>query len=186
MHWSYCDISTVSADALQSAYENLSPSRKEHIDRLGRKEDKTRSLAGEILAQALLKEHYGIRTAKLHRHTSGQPYFSGCDLHISISHCDEMVACAVSQEPVGIDIEKIKPVSKKLIEYTCTKNEKDFVLGGKETVDTEATKRFFAVWTAKEAFFKKQNGAEKSIRSIDTLSLEKETFSIDGYYITVL
>ena len=182
MHWSYCDITTVSDDALQSAYKNLSPSRKEHIDRLRRKEDKTRSLAGEILAQALLKEHYGIRTAKLHRHTSGQPYFSGCDLHISICHCDQMVACAISDKPVGMDIERIRPVNLKLCRHVCTPEEAEYVLG----CEDDSAFRFFEVWTAKEAYFKKCGTGITDLKSVNILSLPRQLHRVGDYLLQIM
>ena len=71
MHWMHCNITDFSADALQQAYAGLSPSRKEHIDRFYRQEDKKRSLAAELLVQKLLQEHYGIREAVLHRQSNG-------------------------------------------------------------------------------------------------------------------
>ena len=119
MHWSYRNTASFTSDELQYAYSQLSPSRKAHIDRLRPQEDKRRSLAAELLVQELLQS-LGISNAVLHRHPNGQPYLTGCNLHVSISHSDQMVACALSTNPIGIDIERIKPLDFKICRHLCT------------------------------------------------------------------
>ena len=140
-------------------------------------------MATYLLNKLLLKA--GKTQTKIETDESGKPFINESGLYISISHSEEAVACALSEKPIGIDIEKIKPVSQKLIEYVCTQNEREYVLLGKDnTYDQD--NRFFAVWTAKEAFFKKNNGKIKEIRSIDTLALKKQVYIQDGYFITIL
>ena len=105
----------------------LSSSRKVRIDRLRRQEDRQRSLAAELLVYQLLEQHWGITTAKLHCKDNGQPYLSGCDLHVSISHSGDWVACAVSSCPVGIDIERIRPGKGSLSHQRITYRNVGFV-----------------------------------------------------------
>ena len=99
MHWICRNTADFTEEALQQAYACLSPTRKEHIDRLRKEEDRRRSLVAQLLVQQLLREHYDLSQAQLHRQDNGCPYLTGCDLYVSISHCDEMVACAVSDAP---------------------------------------------------------------------------------------
>ncbi|MBQ7340929.1 MAG: 4'-phosphopantetheinyl transferase superfamily protein [Oscillospiraceae bacterium] len=192
MHWSYCDVGRFSAEALERIYTNLSPSRKEHIDRLRRPEDKTRSLAAEGLLQTLLREHYGITNAKLHRASNGRPYLANSHLHISLSHSDQMVACAVSEDPVGIDIEKIRPMSLKICRHLCVEEEKAYLLSDSgltendECQDPEVLRRLFEIWTAKEAYFKKQGTGITDLKSVNVLHLERETHNLENYILTII
>ena len=192
MHWSYCDIGRFSAEALKRIYTNLSPSRKEHIDRLRRPEDKTRSLAAEGLLQTLLREHYGITNAKLHRASNGRPYLAHSHLHISLSHSDQMVACVLSEDPVGIDIEKIRPMSLKLCRHLCVEQEKAYLLSDSgltendECQDPEVLHRLFEIWTAKEAYFKKQGTGITDLKSVNVLHLERKTHNLENYILTII
>lgn len=192
MHWSYCDIGRFSEESLRKTYANLSPSRKNHIDCLRQQEDKRRSLAAELLVQSLLQQHYGIPSACVHRKPNGQPYLKGCKLHISISHSGPMVACAVSEKPVGIDIEQIRPVNLKLCRHFCVEAEKDYLLNGKpepedpQCNDPAILDRFFEIWTAKEAYFKKCGTGITDLKSVNILELKREMHKLDGYILHII
>lgn len=66
----------------------------------------------------------------------------------SVSHKPDVAAGIVSQNPVGIDIEKIKPVSEGLFERIVRKNEVDLFSREQRAV------LFFKVFTAKESVLK--------------------------------
>jgi len=190
LNWLVGKITDITDEQYKAVYSALSPSRKAHIDKMKKEDARKRSLMATYLLNELLFKK-GMRKFKIETDENGKPFLKDSNLFISISHSYDLVACAVSEKPIGIDIEKIRSVSRKLIEYVCTDKEREFVLSsknalGKDTVEGKAAKRFFAVWTAKEAFFKTGNSGEKNIRSIDTLSLKKQEFIIDGYYITII
>ena len=106
----------------EKAYNTLSPSRKAKIDRLKKTEDKKRSLACELLIKKLLssknKSFLSVDAAE-----NGCPFLRGSQLSISLSHCEDRVACAFSEGRVGIDIEKIRPVKAEVIKRVCTEEE---------------------------------------------------------------
>lgn len=185
MNWLFGKITDITNEQYAAVYSALTPSRKAHIDKMKKENDRKRSLMATYLLNELLLQA-GKTRIKIETAENGKPFLSEKGLYISISHSDEAVVCALSETPVGIDVEKIKPVSQKLIEYVCTQKEREYVLSGTDTVDDEAEKRFFAVWTAKEAYFKKGDGAVNGIRSIDTFSFEKQAFLNEDYYITLV
>jgi len=78
---------------------------------------------------------------------SGEPLPCG-GVHWSISHKPDFVAGIVSLEPVGIDIERLKPVTKGVFEKILTLEEAA-CFGNGDPVDT-----FFRAFTAKEALLK--------------------------------
>lgn len=186
MNWLFRKINTVPEQTYRRVYEGLSDSRKAHIDRMKKEEDKKRSLLASLLVQELL-EKQGV-AATLERDGNNRPYLEGCDLFVSITHSHEAVACALSQEPVGIDMEKIEPVRAALVRYVCRPEEWEYVQQG-QSIDArleekQMLRRFFEVWTAKEAWFKKQGSGE--LLQVNTCQLEKTHFLKDGYLITIV
>ena len=192
MHWNYCDTASFSAEEIRRLYERLSPSRKTYIDSLHREKDKLRSLTAEFLIYRILQEHYDLHGCKLHRRENGEPYLTGCSLSVSISHCGEKIACAVSREPVGIDLERIRPVDLKLCRHVCTAEEKAYVLGdypenlGEECGDPDVLRRFFEIWTAKEAYFKKRGTGITGLKSVNVLPLPRKIFMVEDYMVQML
>lgn len=114
------------------------------------------SLAGEWLAKTMLSKTTGIPFEKLvlARDERGKPFPVGVEMFFSISHSHGVVACAVDRVPIGLDIERLRPLNEKLIKRICSPTEESFV--GFPAVGWE--ERLLRVWTAKEAYFKHQGG----------------------------
>ncbi|MBQ7045678.1 MAG: 4'-phosphopantetheinyl transferase superfamily protein [Clostridia bacterium] len=188
MDWLLRKITDFSPAEYDEVYRSLSDSRKTHIDKMKLKDDKQRSL----LATAIVNELLGKmgEAATLSVGENGKPVLKGSELFVSISHSNEAVVCAVSHEPVGIDIELIKPVKAAFIKRVCTKEELEYVLPDADKIkdlvieDTDILIRFFKVWTAKEAYFKK-HGTTGMLKT-QTLPLKKEQLKRDGYIITIM
>lgn len=189
MRWLCCNIDAFSQEELQHARPKLSPSRQEYISRLRHQTDQDRSLAAELLVQQLLRS-MGISNAVLHRKENGQPYLTGCDLHVSISHSHEKVACAVSTEPVGIDIERMDPIKLQMCRHVCTPEEKAYVLAGTPEdsfcEDTTVLQRFYEIWTGKEAYFKKLGTGITGLKSINLLPLPRQIHIIENYMVQII
>lgn len=99
----------------------------------------------------VLKAEYGISPLpELARTELGKPYFPALpQIQFSISHSKTLILCALSNRPVGVDIEDIRPRRDSLPAYALT--EPEFAryqsLGG----DWSA---FYTLWTRKEAWCK--------------------------------
>lgn len=184
MDWTYCKTTDFTAEDLRHVYTQMSPTRKARIDRLRCQEAVDRSLAAECLVYRLLEKEYGIVNAKLHSRENGAPYLTGCDLHVSISHADDWVACAVSNRPVGIDIERIRPVKDSLYRHVCTQEELDYLQAGEG--NTEVMRRFFEIWTAKEAYFKKCGTGITNLKQVNTRTLQGKVWTFDDYFIQIV
>lgn len=191
MHWLYRKIQTFSPEQLQKVYSQLSPDRKAYIDRLHRQEDRDRSVAAEALVYQLL-EQLGVTGAQLHRRENGQPYLTGCHLHVSISHSAQVVACAVSDKPVGIDIEQIRPIKPRLCRHVCTPEEMEYVWQGQiptdDTLcqDAAVLTRFFEIWTGKEAYFKKLGTGITDLKSVNILPLPRQQQTLEDYIVQIM
>ena len=188
MNWLFRSIDGFSSAQYDAVYGGLSASRKAHVDRMKNRDDRLRSVLAAALVNELLQAEKAVG-ARLETDGFGKPFLNGSGLFVSISHCEQGVACAVSSSEVGIDLERIRPVRKALIEYVCLPCEKEYVFGGSqyecETVtDPQTLLRFFEVWTAKEAYFKKCG--PKDMLAVNTLELEKRCLVQDGFIITII
>lgn len=115
-------------------------------------------LAYRLLCQGL-REEYGIMeqpTFVYNEH--GKPSLAlpptggdGEGLHFSLSHCKEGVCCAISDKPVGIDIESAnRKISDSVIRYSMNEGEQALI---RESDDPQRT--FLRLWTQKEAVLKR-------------------------------
>ncbi len=92
-------------------------------------------------------ERSGFHPGALLKGTAGEPLpYKG--VHWSISHKPEFVAGVVAHAPAGIDIERIKPVSRNLFDKILTPDE--FACFER----TDRVQAFFRTFTAKEAVLK--------------------------------
>lgn len=80
----------------------------------------------------------------------GAPYIEGGP-HFSISHCKRGIAVAVSENPVGIDIEAIRTFSPDLMRKTMNEDEQLRI-----TSSAIPEVEFIRFWTQKEALLKLQ------------------------------
>ncbi|MBR5534841.1 MAG: 4'-phosphopantetheinyl transferase superfamily protein [Ruminiclostridium sp.] len=101
--------------------------------------------------ERVIKTEYGISPLpELEWTEQGKPFFPALPhIQFSISHSKSLILCALSDRPVGVDIEDIRPRRDSLPAYALTKPEfaqyQDW--GG----DWSA---FYALWTRKEAWCK--------------------------------
>ena len=74
------------------------------------------------------------------------------NIQVSISHCDEIGAALAFPEalPMGIDVERVDPDKKKVIESQMTENEKELIKSFPHSYNT----LLVLLWTAKEALSK--------------------------------
>jgi 4'-phosphopantetheinyl transferase len=111
---------------------------------LGRK---TCAMAYLLLCEGLRKE-FGITEQPIFDYGEhGKPFIVGHpDIHFNLSHCREAVVCAVSDRPVGIDVESIREYKDSLARYTMNDDELALISGSPLV--------FTRLWTMKEAKLK--------------------------------
>ncbi len=130
----------------------VSPQKKERILRQYIKQQADHMLIGEILAKVAVKKTFGIDIAKqvFAYHEHGKPYLLNYpDICFNISHSGYYVACVVSDNAVGIDVQEINAYNPNVAKKVCTKQEL-------EQIENSADKasEFTKLWTQKEAVLK--------------------------------
>ncbi len=101
----------------------------------------------------------------------GKPYIIDGP-HFSISHCREAIAVAVSNTPIGIDIENVRHISEELIKKTMNNAEQKMI---EESSNREEA--FITIWTKKEAVLK-MHGTGINDNIINALDGSAETKTI--------
>ena len=144
-------------------YALMSKDKQVRVDRFRFEDDRKRTVTGEKLARKAIAEWCGISAKSIvfEKTETGKPYAKGLPVEFNISHSGDMVVCAVDDKPVGIDIEKIRPIDLTIAKRICTDDELNYLFGHTPTeqdftytTDTKILTRFFELWTAKEAYGK--------------------------------
>lgn len=192
MRWRYLDIRTITDAQYESWYAMADDDRRTKADACRQRSDRLCAIAADHLAREGLAEACGVELAaiRFRRTERGKPYAAGLDAHFNISHSGDLVVCAVSDRPVGIDVEKIRPVRSKLTGKVCTPEELRYIQeapGWGEMLTGEAMCRFFRIWTGKEAYFKWMGTGITDLKSFDTLDHIRNggTFQLDGYMVSI-
>ena len=138
----------------QLSHAHLQTERQRRIAGMKRKEAIAASLLGDWLARRLAGELIGCDAEELLvcEGENGKPYLRGGEAEISISHSGLYSAAAAARRPVGIDLERTRPLPKSVALRICSPEELRWVYARTEL----ALSRFFRLWTMKEAYGKMQ------------------------------
>ena len=98
----------------------------------------------------------------------GQPRIEGGPC-FSISHCQHGIAVAISEKPIGIDIEHIRTAKPELVARTMNEKEQAEIWA-----DTSPDIAFTCLWTKKEAVLKMQGTGITSIDGIKNTLVSTE------------
>lgn len=164
----YYDVSELADNALMARAMKQLPwsKRRERAQRFLRDEDRRLCVGAGLLAADMLRRA-GATDLSLAYGTCEKPYLSNYpNLHFNISHSGTYAACAVSSEPVGVDIEEICDHGRVVAEHCFLPHELSWLYSQADTA-----RAFTRLWVRKESY----------IKLVGTgLSLEPLTFSVVG------
>lgn len=94
----------------------------------------------------LVREAFGA-DAEIAHMDDGRPYVAACpEMYVSVSHCADECVLAVSNSPVGVDVETVRQQLLRIASKFLTPSE-----AVRGNVDMDSLLKY---WTAKEAVFK--------------------------------
>ena len=184
----YLKINSSIGHQIDQYWRLLSPERKARIKRIGT--DQRASIIGsELLVRVLTCKFLNIRNSEIifSKNSYGKPYIVGYpNFHFNISHSYTSIAVAVSSDPTGIDMEKIGHPNFKISQRFFLPQEQDYILSDCET----ANKRFYEIWTRKEAYIKYLGkGLSVPLSAFNVLephlARHFKTYEIDQYIISI-
>lgn len=129
----------------------LSEYRRERLRRLKPKEARLRALGAEVLLQHALKKYCPeLRLPpRILCADGGKPYLADTEMSFNLSHSGVYAACALSNGPVGLDIQTTVQARKTLAERVLTREEREYLSAA---ADRDAA--FSELWCRKESFLK--------------------------------
>ncbi len=133
--------------------ELLEPLRRRKLEACKRDTKKLEIIAaGALLREALVADGYPVDgPLELEYHCYGKPYLADRARQFSVSHSGDYVVCAVDNEEIGVDIEKIQTVNLRVAERILNERE----LAEFYVISEEAKKEeLIRLWTRKESVAK--------------------------------
>jgi 4'-phosphopantetheinyl transferase len=163
----------------------ISDEKKARIHRFHMFEDAQRSLLGDVLARyaickltAVRNQDFVFRTNEFGKPILVNPY----GLHFNISHSGNWVVCAVDNNPVGIDVEIIKPIDFEIAERFFSKEEYFSLIKQPENMKL---KYFYRIWTLKESYIKAEGkGLNIPLNSFNIRITDNSIYSLVGSEIS--
>ena len=147
------NIKEMTREEYDAAMAMMSAERHRRISDFPAEDDRKRSAAGELLLRRALAERLGVsaESAPLTWEDSGKPAAAGAEgVYLSVSHSGPWVLAALSDKPLGVDVEVIRGADQKFMARACSEAEMAYINFGREG----CYHRFWECWTAKEALFK--------------------------------
>ena len=135
----------------QAALPLLSDQRRELCLKFKHEQGRKTCAAAYLLLCEGLRKEYGISEKPVFEYGEhGKPSIVGHpEIFFNMSHCREAAICVLSDKPVGVDIESIRPYNESLARYTMS-DEEMALIESAERRDVE----FIRLWTLKEAVLK--------------------------------
>ena len=160
----------------QGTLAKLNPHEQGRYERLIPPVAKQHYLAAHAGMQTILGSYLGVPPGQVEwvADAHGKPRLAvppSTPLHFNLSHSSGCNLLAASGEPVGVDIERIRPLESQQAlagrYYTAAEQQELARLPEQASLE-----RFFAFWTRKEAFVKLLGlGLQGELQSIDVLAV---------------
>ncbi len=182
MTWEKYDIRNLSEEEYQKWYSLMNDDKKIRVDRFRFADDKKRTVAGEMLARKMIADECKTEAEKItfEKNEYGKPFAVGLNIHFNISHTGNYVVCAINNNPIGIDIEKLRDYKPNTARRVCS--DEEILLIEKSENPAE---EFIKIWTKKEAFakFSGTGLTEKSIKQ--NLKNNIPQYKFEDYFVSI-
>ena len=136
---------------LEAGLELISDQRREQALKFRFEQGRRTCVLAYLLLMRGLRQEFGIEEKPLFEYGEhGKPRIVGHpEVHFNLSHCRQAVVCAVSHQPVGVDVESVREYKESLIDYTMNVDEQALI---RRAERPEVA--FTRLWTQKEALLK--------------------------------
>jgi len=141
-------------DFIAKLYSFLLNNEKERITRFRKWEDRQRALLANLLARYIIINKLQIKNSNISfsKNNHGKPFLEyNPQFHFNLSHSGKWIVCGASTNPVGIDVEQIKPINLDIAKRFFSKEEYNDLV---KKDDNDKIEYFFDLWTLKESYLK--------------------------------
>lgn len=195
MNYFIYNIENLTDSEYEKWFSLMTKEKQERVSKYKDIERRKCSVAGEKLVKEYIGNALNIVPESLEILTdiNGKPYIKNCKIHFNISHCENMLAYAFSDEEIGIDIERIRPISLNILKRFFSEEEQEYVLGHTPTQDdykkcenTETLERFYRIFTLKEAICKKSGIGIKDLKDANALPYLNKSSIKNCFVISII
>ena len=159
----------LTAEEAETMTALLPPERRERLQRVRQEERRKEPLCAYFILRQALEEQYGWRELpKIALTNRGKPYFpEHPEVQFNLSHTAGAVLVGLSDEPLGVDIEHIRPVSQRAM---------------RRLADVDTREDFFRSWVRREARAKRSgDGVGTMIREETPLRYGEVYYEIETF-----
>ena len=145
---------TATTDLLAQSHSQIGPRMRRRIAKRRIVQDRRLSLAGYTTLIQLVARHLGrpIESISIEADATGRPFVcEEPDLRVTLSHSGTWLLAAVSDVPVGVDIEEIVAANEWRIEPALTSSERRWV---RHSRGSDRPVRSTSLWVVKESYLK--------------------------------
>lgn len=187
MQWFLFNEENFNTNEYNECLSLMDDDRKKKILSINHQPTQRMSVFGEWAAKLELSKltNKKPQDVKIARTNKGKPYAVNIPYCFSISHSANLLALAIDKQPIGIDIEIIKPFKKDVSKKICTEN--DLTLLNKSNDENDRNLTLYKIWTAKEAYYKMQGcGITNNLKNISYCEIPAQHFIESNYIITIV
>ena len=136
---------------LAAALTEISEQRREQALKFRHELGQRLCVVAYQLLKRGLKEVYGMEgNPEFTYNEHGKPSIAGHpEIFFNLSHCKEAAICAISDRPIGVDVESVRAFNDSLVRYTMNDEEIHEIESAEDR-----TVAFIQLWTKKEAALK--------------------------------
>ena len=165
--YAFFDLDYVDSNLLEYLIMLLPEERKNKVLRYRREIDRKLSAITYLLLVCVLYKEFHIVSPILAYTNNGKPYLPDYpNIHFNISHCPFGCICAVSDKPIGVDIQDVRPFSWDIAQRCCSTAELKQL-----EYSSDIAEHFTKIWARKESYLKMTGeGITQQLSAIDTTS----------------
>lgn len=180
MYFLYDTINSYSEKEYSQFYQKLNTNDKNKVNLIQHQNNKKLFLLSRILLSKLTIKHFNTNYFKLNIYYNNynKPLTNKFYFNIAHSHNYAIVVC--SNNRIGTDIEKIRKVDNKIINYFCNPKEKEYILNKKDK-----NKAFFTLFCLKEAYFKMIGSTIRNFSKIEFIIHNKKAYCKQNNKLTI-
>ena len=127
------------------------------------------------------KFNIDVNEIEIAKDQNGKPFIENLKgVFFNVSNSNELQAVAISDSPVGVDIEKVRKANLSVAKRFC-KEEYEYI------IREDSQNRLFEVWTKKEAYLKYTGkGIKGGLDSFNVFGTNPKikTIAFDGYILS--
>lgn len=141
-----------SRSSLNTLLGNVNDEKQKRIQQFYHLDDAYRTLIGEFLINSIFYKLTGthVKDVAIEKNAYGKTFFPEYpSIQYNISHSGDYIVCAVHEQPVGIDIEKIQSFDLQLAKQLFTAREYEDILCAENR-----NHACYDIWTIKESYVK--------------------------------